>query len=94
MILVLTGIIRPTDTRTLEVQGHSLAEITDTLHAQTPAGWELTDMPVRMENGTTLLTATAIFARRDGQETIEAADMTALRAKVPDGYTLVNVRSS
>lgn len=91
---VLIGTIRPRETTTVDVQGHSLAEVHDVLEQQTPAGFELTDAPVRMSNGTTLLAAAGTFARRDGARDIEAADMTALRAQVPDGWILLHVRSA
>ena len=89
---MLTGTIRPIEIRTVDVEGHSLEEIRTVLAEQTPAGFELTDAPVRMTKGTTLLTATGTFARRDGTRTIEADDMATLRAKVPEGYQLVTVR--
>lgn len=77
---VLIGTIRPVETRTLEVQAHSLAEAHELLEAQRPEGFELTDAPVRMSNGTTLLTAVGSYARRDGAREIEAADRAGLDA--------------
>jgi len=41
---VLIGTIRPRETTTLDVEGHSLAEVQETLEAQAPAvpnGWIL-----------------------------------------------------
>lgn len=36
---MLTGVIRPVETRTMDVEGHSLAEIQVRLTAAAPAGW-------------------------------------------------------
>ncbi len=90
---MLIGTIRPRETTTVDVQGHSLAEVHDVLDQQTPAGFQLTDAPVRMSNGTTLLSAAGTFARRDNTHEIEAVDMASLRAQVPTGWVLLNVRS-
>ncbi len=40
-----------------------------------------------------LLADTGTFARRDGAREIEASDMSALGAAVPEGWTLLHVRS-
>ncbi|KSU52911.1 hypothetical protein [Microbacterium enclense] len=91
---MLIGTIRPRETTTVDVEAHSLAEVHKVLQQRAPAGFELTDAPVRMSNGTTLLAAAGTFARRDGTRGIEAADMAALRAQVPDGWVLLHVRST
>lgn len=91
---MLTGTIRPIEARTVTVEGESLAEITTILTEQTAPGWELTAAPVAMAKGTTTMTATAVFERRDGLRDIEADDMPALEAKVPDGWLLLSVRAS
>lgn len=88
---VLIGTIRPTETRRLDVEADSLAGIHEALTAACPGGFELTDAPVRMSKGTTRITATGTFARRDGSRDIEADDMPALRGKVPEGHLLVSV---
>lgn len=90
---MLIGTIRPSETRTLDVEADSLAGIHEALAAACPPGFELIDAPVRMSNGTTTITATGTFARRDGAREIEADDMAALRGKVPEGHLLVSVRS-
>lgn len=90
----MIGTIRPVETRTADVQAHSLADVHTVLEQQRPDGFELTDAPVRMSNGTTALSATGTFARRDGIREIEADDLAALRASVPDGWELVAVRST
>ncbi|MEX8058762.1 hypothetical protein [Microbacterium sp. 16-032] len=91
---VLIGTIRPRETTTVDVEGHSLAEVQETLEAQAPAGFDLVNVPVKMTGGTTLLTATGTFSRRDEARDIEAADMAALRALVPEGWILLHVRSA
>ena len=90
--IMFTGTIRPVETVTIEVEGHSLAEIQEALAKQTPDGFELTDAPVRMAKGTTLISAVGKFARRDGTREIEADDIAALRAKVPEGWQLLTIR--
>ncbi|MFF2632917.1 hypothetical protein ACFVR6_08590 [Microbacterium sp. NPDC058021] len=89
---MLIGSIRPVETREIAVEGDSLAELHKKLTAQTPAGWELAEAPVRMTKGTVAVTAVGKFVRRDGAREIEADDMAALRAKVPAGWQLTNVR--
>jgi hypothetical protein len=90
---MLIGTIRPVETRTLNVEGHSLAEVRDTLAKQAPEGFELVSCPVRMTKGSTLLTSVGTYRRRDGRRDIEADDRTALWAKVPDGYELLALRT-
>ena len=89
---MLIGSIRPVESREITVEAQSLAEIHEKLMAQTPAGWQLSDAPVRMTKGNTAVTAVGTIVRRDGGREIEADDMPALRAKVPDGWQLVHVR--
>lgn len=59
---------------------------------QTPNGWELPSSPVTMPKGTNAMTAVATIARRDELREVEADDMAALEAKVPEGWQLVTVR--
>lgn len=86
------GAIRPTKTISLETEAHSLADAHDALEKDKPSGFELTSAAVKMSNGTMPLAATGTFARRDGASEIEAPDMNG-RAAVPDGWTLLHVRS-
>lgn len=89
---MLIGLIRPLESQTLTVQGTELDEIQDLITAQSPAGWETAAAPVAMSKKDTILTATATVVRRDGLREIEAEDMDALRALVPEGYQLLLVR--
>lgn len=91
---MLTGLIRPRETRTVEVEGDSLVDIHGKLTAQVPAGWELTKAPVAMTAGSTALTAIGTMERRDAIREIEADTMTQLEAKVPDGWQLLSVRAA
>jgi len=91
---VLIGTIRPRETTTLDVEGHALAELQETLEARAPAGFDLVDVPMKMTGGTTLLTSTGTFSRRDNVHDVEAPDMAARRAQVPDGWILLHVRSA
>ncbi|QOC26024.1 hypothetical protein IC744_06630 [Microbacterium hominis] len=90
---MLTGLIRPVETRTVDVEGDSLADVHAKLVAQVPAGWELTKAPVAMTAGSTSLKATGTIERRDGIREIEADTMAQLEAKVPDGWMLLSVRA-
>lgn len=87
---MLIGTIRPAEVKTVELEGETLAEIRNA--AAAPDGWELIDAPVSMHAGSTKLTATARFARRDGVEEVEADSMAALEAKIPEGWKLLAVR--
>lgn len=89
---MLIGLIRPVETRAVEVQGASIAELTRTVEAQTPDGWEVTAIPVRMSKGSTVLSSTATIARRDGAREIDADTVDGLWAKVPDGWQLLSYR--
>lgn len=91
---MLTGLIRPVETRTVDVEGDSLADVHAKIIAQVPAGWELTKAPVTMTAGSTALAATGTIERRDGVREIEADTMAGLEAKLPDGWRLLSVRSS
>jgi hypothetical protein len=44
--------------------------------------------------GTTEFVTVGQFARRDGLTEIEADDIEALRAKVPQGFQLLNIRQT
>ncbi|GAA5198468.1 hypothetical protein [Microbacterium jejuense] len=89
---MLIGTIRPVETRTIEVEGDSLAALQAAVDAQLPDGWVATNVPAAMPKGSQLLTSTATITRMDGTQEIEADDMTALEAKVPDGWKLLSVR--
>lgn len=89
---MLIGVIRPVESRTVTVQGYEFDEIDDLLAAETPPGWAVVHAPVAMAKKETILTSEARIERRDGVEEIEADDMAALEAKVPEGYRLLSVR--
>lgn len=91
--LMLTGLIRPLEIPSVDVEGDSLADIHAKLTVQVPAGWELTKAPAAMTAGSTALKATGTTKCRDGMQEIEADTMTKLEAKVPDGWQMLSVRS-
>ncbi|MFM9745346.1 hypothetical protein ACKI2C_48170, partial [Streptomyces brasiliscabiei] len=75
---MLTGLIRAHETRTIDIEGHSIADIREKLTAAASPGWELTSAPVAMVKGSTVLTATGTFQRIDGLSAIDADTMPAL----------------
>lgn len=89
---MLIGLIRPVETRTIDVEGPSLEALEAAVASQLPDGWQITDIPATMPKGSQLLTSTATIARCDGACEIEADDMAALEAKVPGGWQLLSVR--
>lgn len=91
---MLSAVIRPVETIAVEAAGSSLAEVYEKLSAMTPPGFDLALAPVRMAAGSSDLTATGTFRRVDGTREVEAADMAALEALVPDGWRMLSVRQS
>lgn len=89
---MLIGVIRPVEFKNVTVQGHEFDEINDLIAAETPPGWLLVHAPVAMAKKDTVLTAEARIERRDGLQEIEADDLEALQAKIPEGYQLLSVR--
>ncbi|MGQ7313359.1 hypothetical protein ACUOFU_16760 [Microbacterium arabinogalactanolyticum] len=75
---MLTGQVRPVETRTLEVKG-THDEIVAALNAAAVDGWEVDSITTRR------------LARYGATTTVEAADIDAVRAKVPDGHQLLSV---
>jgi hypothetical protein len=57
-----------------------------------PDGYVLTDATVAMRKGTTRISAKGTYRSTEIAE-IEADDMAALRAKVPEGWMLISVRA-
>lgn len=89
---MLIGTIRPVEKTSIDLTGTSLEDVHRQAAIACPDGFELVSVPVKMHAGTTDLTATATFHRRDGGREVDADDMPALRGKVPDGWTLTSVR--
>ena len=78
---MLTGRIRPVETRILEVDG-THDEIVAALHAAAVDGWEIDSITTRR------------LVRYGETTTIEAADVDRVREKVPDGHQLLSVVES
>lgn len=89
---MLVAMIRPIESTTTDVVGTSLEDVHAQLDAQRQPGFELTSAPVRMLKGEAKMEATATYTRVDGVREIEADDMNALTAKVPDGWRMLSVR--
>ena len=89
---MLIGLIRPLETRSFDVESTDLAGVQEALAALRPEGFDLVSAPVQMIKGAPILKATGTFHRRDGIEQIEAEDMDALLARVPEGWQLLSVR--
>ena len=91
---MLIGLMRPVEVQSVSLEGTDLADIQSQLEAQRPEGFDLVSSPVEMIKGAAVLKAVGTFARRDQVTEIEADDMDALLAKVPDGWQLLNVRTA
>ena len=91
---MLIGLKRPVETTSVAVEGASLEEIQTQLDAHRPAGFDLISSPVEMIKGAAVLKSVGTYARRDQVTEIQADDLDALHAKVPEGWQLLNVRSA
>jgi hypothetical protein len=91
---MLSGRIRPVEVRELTVEADSIDEARAAVMAQVPDGWALTDAAATMAKASTRIILNAKIARRDGTRDIEASDLDALHALVPDGWQLLSVRAS
>lgn len=90
---MLIGLMRPVENRSFDVEAADLAGIQEQLALHRPDGFDLVSSPVEMIKGAPIVKATGTFQRRDSIEQIEADDMDALHAKVPEGWLLLGVRS-
>lgn len=90
---MLVALIRPRESRTVTVEGTNVTELRAELAAQVPTGWELVSAHATMKAGG-IRTVEGRYERRDGTQEIEADDMPALEAKVPDGWQMLSVRST
>ncbi|MGM7670664.1 hypothetical protein [Microbacterium sp. A93] len=91
---MLIGLMRPVETTSVDVEAADLAAVQTQLALQKPQGFDLISAPVKMIKGASTLKATGTFARRDQIQQIDADDMDALLAKVPEGWQLLNVRDA
>lgn len=94
LVCMLSGRIRPVETRELTVEAPTIDQTLERVRAELPEGWDLTDSAARMPKASTMITLRAKMARRDGTDEIEAEDIASLRAKVPEGWQLLSVRES
>lgn len=91
---MLYALIRPVETTSVDVTGTSLEDIHAQLEEHAPPGFDLVSAPARMLKGSAAIETTATFSRRDGIREIEAVDMAALEAQVPEGWQMLSVRSA
>ena len=89
---MLVALIRPVESHTVELVGDSLEDVHAQLAEHAPSGFDLVSAPARMLKGAQGIETTARFDRRDGLREIEADDMDALLAMVPDGWQMLSVR--
>lgn len=89
---MLIAMIRPLETSTAEVIGTTLDDVQTQLDAQRQPGFDLVSAPVRMLKGEAKMATTGTFSRVDGVREIKAEDMTALRAKMAEGWRMLSVR--
>lgn len=91
---MLIGLMRPVEFQSFDVEATDMAGIQTELATHRPDGFDLISAPAQMIKGAQILKATGTFSRRDSVQEIEAEDMDALHAKVPEGWQLLNVRST
>lgn len=90
---MLIATIRPAEKHTATAEGTEIPELRAKLIADAPAGWEMVSAHVEMKPGGVRI-VTGKFERRDEPREIEANDMAALEAKVPDGWLMLSVRKA
>lgn len=91
---MLIALISPVESSTVEVIGTTLEDVHDQLIAQQKLGFVLASAPVRMLKGEAKIESTGTFWRVDGVQEIQADDMAALEAQVPEGWRMLSVRST
>lgn len=88
---MLRATIRLEEQLQVEAQGESLESVHEQLAAARPDGFDLTLAPVSMAKGSTMISATGTFTRRDTTSEITGESMDELRAQVPEGWRLLHV---
>lgn len=89
---MLYALIRPSEARTATLEGTELPELRAELASQAGDGWDMVSAHVEMKPGG-IRVVEGKYERRDAPREIEAPDMAALEAKVPDGWQMLSVRS-
>lgn len=88
---MLVALIRPTEKYTATVQGTEIPDLRAQLVREAPEGWDMVSAHVEMKPGGIRI-VTGKFERRDEPQEIEADDMDALTAKIPEGWQMLSVR--
>lgn len=90
---MLVALIRPTEKYTATVQGTEIPDLRAQLIREAPEGWDMVSAHVEMTPGGIRI-VTGKFEGRHEPTEIEAEDMNALHAKVPEGWQMLSVRTS
>lgn len=88
---MLVATIRPIEKHTATAEGTEIPDLRAQLIAEAPAGWDMVSAHVEMKPGGIRI-VTGKFEGRDEPREIEAEDMDALHAKVPEGWQMLSVR--
>jgi len=88
---MLVALIRPIENYTATVEGTEIPELRAQLIAEAPPGWDMVSAHVEMKPGGIRI-VTGKFEGRHEPSEIEADDMDALHAKVPEGWQMLSVR--
>lgn len=88
---MLIATIRPAEKYTATVAGTEIPELRAQLVEEAPEGWEMVSAHVEMKPGGIRIVE-GKFQRRDKPREIEADDMAALEAMVPEGWQMLSVR--
>ncbi|WP_435744990.1 hypothetical protein [Microbacterium sp. PMB16] len=87
---MLAALIRPAEKHVATAEGTEIPVLREQLIAEAPVGWELASAHVEMKPGGIRIVE-GRFQRRDEPQKIEADDMAALEAKVPEGWQMLSV---
>lgn len=88
---MLIAMIRPAEKHVAKATGTEIPDLQAELIAGAPEGWEMVSAHVEMQPGGIRIVE-GKFERRDELTEIEAEDLDALMAKVPEGWQVLSVR--
>ena len=88
---MLVALIRPIEKHTATAEGTEIPELRAQLIEEAPEGWDMVSAHVEMKPGGIRIVTGKFEGRHEPRE-IEAEDMDALHAKVPEGWQMLSVR--